>query len=329
MAHARRGINLRQFAERRGCHGRSLYRDVAALRAAGVPVEHNEHGWFSVPASWIPAGTLDVKRDELLALFITRRFAPGLKDTSIGRSLDNLWSKLSTPRPQQMLALDHEAWIDARPMGSIDYSSHQLVLDQIRDAIRRRCALRIHYRKPDGVESRRVIEPVSVRWEPSVEGLYVFAWCRTREELRTFALHRVLSATPTAEAFVPRRDALAAVANAFRLWARATVEHVRLWFSPRVAGEVRERRWHATACMIDTLDGGVQLTMDVAAPAELERLLLGFGADVRVEAPASLATRVRERHAEALGPRRLGALRATRVRRPAAAASRQRSRSRV
>lgn len=327
MARARRGINLRQFAERQGWNPRSIYRDVAALRAAGIPVEHTEHGWFSVPPAWIPPGALDVKHDELLALFVARHLAPGLKHTLVGRALDSLWSRLSTPRPQQQLALDDEGWLNARPLSSIDYSPHQLVLDQIRDAIRQHRALWIHYRRPDGVESRRIIEPAFVRWEPSVEGLYVLAWCRERQGLRTFAVHRILSAMRTDEAIAPRRDALAEMSNAFRLWARPTVERVRLQFSARVALEIRERQWHTSARMIDTADGGVQLTMDVAAPAELERLLLGFGANVRVEEPASLASRIRDLHAEALGPKRFGVVRA-RDRRSSAAPSR-RSRARV
>jgi len=42
-----------------------------------------------------------------------------------------------------------------------------------------------------------------------VEALYVFAGCRTRETMRTFANHRVMAATVTSEELVPRRDAIA------------------------------------------------------------------------------------------------------------------------
>ena len=62
-----------------------------------------------------------------------------------------------------------------------------------------------------------------------------------------------------------------------------------------MAGEIRERRWHATQRLIDTLDGGVVLELDVAAPEELERFILGFGPDAKVIEPLSLASRVRER----------------------------------
>lgn len=113
MARARRGVSLRQFAERRGWNWRAVYRDVESLRAAGVPVEHQEHGWFSVAEQWIPSGTVDVKSEELLALFVARHFAPGLKDTMVGRALESLWGKLSTPGRQPALALGDETWMTA------------------------------------------------------------------------------------------------------------------------------------------------------------------------------------------------------------------------
>jgi predicted DNA-binding transcriptional regulator YafY len=330
MARATRGVNLRQLAERRGWNWRAAYRDIETLCEAGVPVEHPEHGWYRVPDHWIPPGTVDVKRDELLALFVARQLAPGLKDTLVGRALDSLWAKLSTPGHQPMLALGDDSWLQTRGPGAIDYGPHRVVLDTVRAAIRERRALQIRYRKPDGAESERIIEPAVVRWDPAAEALYVFAWCREREAMRMFAIHRIVDAQLTDEAFAPRREAVVEMSKAFRLWSRSKVERVALRFSPRVAGEVRERRWHASERMTDTADGGVVLEMEVGAPEELERWLLGYGADVEVEAPASLAARIRERHAEAAGPTRLGLLRAARVRRPAGVVrARRRARSGV
>jgi hypothetical protein len=43
-----------------------------------------------------------------MALSVARQMAPGLKETAIGRALDSLWSKLSTPGRQPSLALGDE-----------------------------------------------------------------------------------------------------------------------------------------------------------------------------------------------------------------------------
>jgi predicted DNA-binding transcriptional regulator YafY len=300
LARAKRGIQLRPFFERRGWGWRSAYRDLKTLRHAGVPVEKHEHGWFRVAEGWIPAGAIDVKRDELAALLAARRLAPAL------RELEALWCKLSGPN---QLALELDPWLDTRTP-SIDYGPHRLALEIVQRAIRERRLVQLHYRNATGDETRRLIEPAFVRWEPSMEAFYIVAWCRTRSAIRTFAVHRIVTVEPTADVFATRHDAIDEMRNAFRLWSRPGLEHVSMWFSPRVAREVRERRWHASETVRETADGGVRIEMDIAAPEELERLLLGYGPDVAVEAPASLARRIRDLHAACAGGDRLDMRRA-------------------
>jgi predicted DNA-binding transcriptional regulator YafY len=313
MARARRGINVRQFAERQGWDGRNVYRDIETLRAAAVPIEHPEHGWYSLPENWLPPATADIRPDELMALSVARQLAPGLRDTAIGRALDSLWGKLSTPGHQPSLAFGDETWFHTCAP-AVDYGPHQVVLDAVRESARTRRALRIQYRKSGGEPSERTIEPSFVHWDPAAEALYVYAWCRKREMLRMFAIHRIGRAELTDEHFAPRREAAVEMGKAFRSWPRNKVERIALRFSPRVAGEIRERQWHRTARLTESDDGGIVLEMDIGAPEELERWLMGYGPDVVVEAPIALAERIRARHADAAVPERLGLLRA----RPAA-----------
>jgi predicted DNA-binding transcriptional regulator YafY len=304
-----------------------VYRDVETLRAAGVPIESPEYGWHNVPENWVPPGTVDVRDEEVTALCVARQLAPGLKDTAIGRALETLWSKLSAPGRQPRLSLGDEAWFHTGGRAPLDYSRHQVVLDAVREAVRSRRTLRIRYRKSDGEDSTRTIEPALVHWDVAEQALYVYAWCREREASRVFAVHRIAHAELTDELFAPRRDAVTQMRNAFRLWPRTTPEPVVLRFSPRVAGEVRERRWHPTARLTDIDDGGVVLEMEVGAPEELERWLLGYGPDVAVEAPVALAERIRERHAEAAAPARFGTLRARSTEPAPAVAAAPRARS--
>jgi predicted DNA-binding transcriptional regulator YafY len=293
LARAKRGIQLRPFFERRGWSWRGAYRDVETLRRAGVPIEHRERGWFRVAEDWIPAGAIGVTRDELAALIAARRLAPVLGE------LDALWSKLTGPN---QLPLPLDVWLDVRPP-SLDYGPHRLTVATAQRAIREHRVLRLHYRSAAGEETSRLVEPATVRWEPSTEALYIVAWCRTRMAERVFAVHRILDAQTTTEEFTLRPDAIASLGKAFRLWLRPGVEQVSLRFSRHVANEVRERRWHPSQTFTALADGDVRLEMEIAAPQELERLLLGYGPDVVVEAPGSLADRIRELHAACLGGR--------------------------
>ena len=302
MARARRGVMLRLFAEEHGWNPRAAYRDLQTLRAAGVPIEQAQ-GRYQVAEGWIPAGATDVTRDELIALFAARRWAPGLRDTAFGHALESLWSKLASPGRQAGLPLGEEASLRGPAAGAIDLAPHRPVIEAAREAIRRRHALRIRYRKLRGGEHERVIEPSFLYWSPPAEALYLRAYCREREDFRWFAIHRIGAAALLEEPFARRRDLAWEDARAFQLWHRAAAERVSIRFSPIVAGEILERRWHATQHLTEGADGSVILEMDVAAPEELERWLLGYGPDVEVLAPASLAERLRLRHLAAAGLR--------------------------
>jgi predicted DNA-binding transcriptional regulator YafY len=318
MLNARRGVRLRQFAQRRGWSIRAAYRDVETLRAAEVPIEHDEHGWYRVPESWIPPSAVDLKRDELLALQVARQLAPGLRATAVGRSLDSVVSKLATPSRQIALPLGDEAAFRCPAAAAIDLAPHRIVIDTVQEAIRARRVLRICYRKTHGNELERAIEPTFLYWCPATETLYVRAYCRERADFRLFAIHRISSAGLLEEPFARRPDPDWDSARGFRLWHRSSVEHVSIRFSPAVAGEISERIWHASQHLTSTHDGGVVLELDVAAPEEMERWLLGYGPDAEVLSPASLADRLRRRHIEAAGLR-AGPLRARRTRTPGAA----------
>jgi predicted DNA-binding transcriptional regulator YafY len=322
MLHAKRGVNVKQFAERRGWTVRSVYRDLDKLQLAGVPIEHPEHGWFRIRRGWIESAAVPsassgpsapggpgvpgvpgghrIPREAADALATVRRLTPAL-DAAIGRTLDVVRAMLLVPAPgQQELALEGDTWLHGRSPPPIDYTRHTGVLEVLREAIAKRRAVQIAYRGGDARSTTRVVEPEAVWWEPSNESLYLLAWCRLRSAIRTFAVHRIASAVLLDDSCVSPRGAVAEMSKAYRLWTRPTTSRVRLRFAPRVAAEIRERRWHASQQLDELEDGSVLLAMDIAAPEELERWLLGFGPDVEILEPSQLAELVRARHVEAV-----------------------------
>ena len=146
-----------------------------------------------------------------------------------------------------------------------------------------------------------MIEPGFLHWDGGLEAMYVPSWCRLRDAIRVFAVHRVLSIESLPDEPSRAVPAKRSIERAFRVWYRERVEHVEVLFTGRVAGEIRERRWHASQRTIDAADGGICLHLDVSAPEELERWLLGFGPDARVIEPLRLAEQIRRLHAQAAG----------------------------
>jgi predicted DNA-binding transcriptional regulator YafY len=319
MAHAKRGIQLRPFYRKRGWNMRTAYRDVELLRdEAKIPVEQPEHGWYRVPAAWLPPSTLNVTRDEASALAVMISLVPSLRESTLGRAIQELRAKLGPASAQTQLELEPVA-IRSRVLPAIDYAPHRATIDAVSRAIEQRHLVRVVYRDARGEKSERIIEPGIVHYEPTSEALYLIAWCRLRAAVRTFAVHRVEAAEVMEEKFVARAEIEAEMANALRVWTRPHTQHVKMRFTAAVAAEVRERRWHASQRVAESgEDGTVVVELEIAAPEELERTLLGYAADVEVLEPESLARRLCELHMAAAaaqaGSTRFPALHARRTR---------------
>lgn len=296
---SKRGVSLKQFADKRGWNLRALYRDIRALERAGFPVEH-EHGWWSLPADWLPPASIGVSRDELVALFVARNLTPGLRGTAVGKELGSLWDKLAVRGNQLRMLPDDDMPFGARTFSAIDYERHGPTIAALKDAVTRKRAVWIRYRDRNGVETTRTIEPGYLHWEGGLESWYVPSWCRERKALRVFAVHRIL-AIDVRDERVASRTAMArqALERSFRLWYRDQVEHVVIRFMPGVAREIRERQWHPSQRLVDDREGAVYLHLDIAAAEELERWLLGFGASAFVIEPITLARRIQDAHEQA------------------------------
>ena len=305
LASSPRGVVLSRFAEHHGWRIRYVHRDLKTLEAAGFPIE-GEQGRYRLAPDFAPRLHIDVNAEELLALFVARQLGV-LRGTGLARALDRLWAKLGAREGQGRLLPAAESPLVLRPAVAIDYAPHRANIACIERAIDRGETLACRYRRArTGEVSERTIEPGELYVDPGLEAIYCIAWCRLRSAVRVFAVHRFLEVRATSEAAPPRAETRSGVAlrRAFRVWRGDKVETVRLHFAPSVAREIAERHWHASAHTEPTVSGGLILSMEIAEPSELERWLLGFGADVAILEPRWLADRVRHVHAAAAVARR-------------------------
>ena len=193
-----------ELADRLEVSGRTIRRDVERLRELGYPVESltGPAGGYRLRAGTaMPPLLLD--DEEAIAIAVGLRTAArasvtGIEETAV-RALVKLEQVLPAHLRRRVGALG-SATI-ASPVGgpTVDPQHLTVIAAACRDTER----LRFAYRRRDGTDSRREVEPHTLvnlgrRW-------YLVAWDRGREDWRTFRVDRLARPASSGVRFTPRR----------------------------------------------------------------------------------------------------------------------------
>lgn len=193
-----------ELAERLAVSGRTVRRDVERLRELGYPVESltGRAGGYRLRAGTaMPPLLLDDEEAIAIAVGLitaARSSVAGIEETAV-RALVKLEQVLPAHLRRRVAALG-SATI-APSFGGPTVAPQHLTL--IAAACRDSECVRFAYRRRDGTESRREVEPHTLvnlgrRW-------YLVAWDRRREDWRTFRLDRLSGPASTSVRFAPRK----------------------------------------------------------------------------------------------------------------------------
>jgi predicted DNA-binding transcriptional regulator YafY len=301
---ASRRMTIDDMAARTGVTTRTIRRDLEALQEAGFPLFDEVHDgkryWTLEQRAFRRLDDTGFNLAELSALYVSRTLAECLAATPFQHDVRNAFDKLSaalTPGMRQFLdrlplAIQTKAEPGARALtsGATDDDparAQRVRVSQLLDATlhHRRAAMEYHSFSSNR-DKRYLVEPLRLVFAQG--GLYLVAFVPEYDELRTFAIDRILNLSITEERFEPKELSEDAFAHSLGVH-QGTPEHVEIAFEPRMARYVKERVWHPSQQLRDAPDGGVILTLDVSIDWALRSWILGFGPLARVLAPASLA----------------------------------------
>jgi predicted DNA-binding transcriptional regulator YafY len=204
LLQGRRDWPGRELADRLEVSPRTIRRDVERLRGLGYPVESltGPAGGYRLRAGTaMPPLLLD--DDEAIAIAVGLRTAArtsvsGIEETAV-RALVKLEQVLPGHLRRRVTALSSATVMPPDPGPTVDPRTLTVIAAACRDGE----GARFGYRRRDGVESRREVEPHSLvnhgrRW-------YLVAWDRGREDWRTFRVDRVQRVASTGVRFAPRK----------------------------------------------------------------------------------------------------------------------------
>lgn len=291
QAHGR--LNARELADRLEVSERTVYRDMEALSAAGVPV-YTERGRGG-GCVLVPGFRTDVSgltTGEARALFTFTGRGLGM-DAELRGALSKLLARL--PDAQRTAAGQASAAVVVDPHGWLRDQDLPEHLDVVREAVWQRRRLRMSYR--DAADDRTV-DPYGL---VAKAGTWYLIAARAGEP-RLYRASRIVAATLLDEPAERPAD-LDVEALWRRLRARVEDRSGRVPVALRVREAVAERVVRVARAQLSepppdplpaAVAGWTPLALTFVAAPAAAAVLAGFGGDVRVDGPAEVRDRLRK-----------------------------------
>lgn len=205
----RPGITTAALAADLGVSERSVARDMRRLRTRGVPVqgERGRGGGVHLPARW-GLGQVAFATDEALAALLALALAERLQMPMFAGALMRGRRKLLAAFPSReraQLSPLRDRILIGRPASRTVADGYAEPLPPVALALQvafvRAHVVRVRYRKADGDETQRDVEPhaLLINWP----AWYVLGTDRWRAATRIFRLDRLTEVRDTGESFHP------------------------------------------------------------------------------------------------------------------------------
>lgn len=185
-------VSAATLAEQFEVSRRTIERDLASLRAAGVPV-YGQPGRRGGTGSLERSGPRTVLLDEaqIVGLLIALHSAAGAPYLGAASSaINELAASLDPARREAVSRLCDRLRLDASTT-----SVNPRIRSTLEDVVRDHLVVNLGYTDRNGVETRRSVDPVAFLGVAG--GWSLVGWCHLRDAGRLFRLGRITSATAT------------------------------------------------------------------------------------------------------------------------------------
>ena len=186
LIRSRRLTTAAQLSERLEISQRSVYRDIAALQAQGVPIEGEAGVGYRMRRGFeLPPLMFTVREAE--ALVASVRVAQSRIDTELAARAEDALAKILGALPAAERIAAETLSIYAMSVGPDNAT--RLRLAQLRQATDAKFKIGLEYLDLKDATSRRVVRPLACFYWGEVWTLA--AWCEQREDFRNFRVDRI------------------------------------------------------------------------------------------------------------------------------------------
>ncbi len=261
---------------------KTVQRDIDYMRDQGAPLEYDptQHGYYySEPNYFLPA--ISLTQSDMFAFFVNEQILKQYKDAPYYKEIKKVIEKIIQFLPDE-ITTEQTADIFSftnPPSSSID--KQQLEVLQKAAYEEKQVKIKYHTQHSNKV-SDRLIDPYAIRNQHGT--WYLVAFCHQRNEVRIFALNRILTVETTeVDFYKPSSFSIEEyLKDSFGIYRNEKTHHVKLKFSPYQARWIRERQWHKTQKLTELENGSLILEMDVKGLDEVKRWVLKYGSEIEV-----------------------------------------------
>ena len=290
----RRVVRAEELAAHFEVNIRTVYRDIAALGEAGVPISGEAGvGYCLMKGYQLPPVMFTA--EEATSLFVGGELVKQFTDASLHApmvsALDKLRAVLPRDRQDHIERLTQRTIVFGNPSRRVAPEAvAQRWLLPVQQGVVMRRVLRMDYRgRGQETDTARDVEPLGVVFYGGA--WYLVAWCRLRQDYRHFRVDRIRRLELAPMVFPPRPD-FSLAKHMKDSVAREETIPVRVWFA-RAAHDRARRESYATLIEAKSRDGGAEFELYAWSLEWMARWLLSFGSAAEALAPAKLRRLVR------------------------------------
>ena len=291
LLQTKRIIKAKTIAERFGISLRTIYRDIRTLKNAGIPISGDPGIGYSIMEGYrLPP--LMFNEGEAAALLTAEKFIGKLTDKETQTYYSNAMVKikaiLRSSEKRALEVLDNSIVTTNQQNGE-----DSAYLQDVFKSVAARQLLQMQYRKADGTDSERKLEPIGCyrhrdRW-------YLVAFCQLKKGYRTFKMNRIVSLRVLEQQFDTKHIGLQEyIDQQDKAWKQEHPFHtIEIAFAPSFLEYAESRKYYFGFIEQSTQGNMVHMKFLHASLEIIARWLLQFGDQATVIAPAALKDRLK------------------------------------
>lgn len=197
-------VSVQQLAEQFAVSRRTIYRDIAALEESGVPIVSLDRKGFSLMEGYNVPPVMFTE-SEANAMVVAEKIIAKSNDQSLvaefSKAVDKVRAVLKHSQKEKADFLFRRTIIGK----NWDNETGSDLLSRIQEALTDFKVLQMLYLKAEATEpSTREVEPYAI-YQNTLEKWVLIAWCRMREEFRSFRVDRIQELKTLEETFPPHK----------------------------------------------------------------------------------------------------------------------------